>query len=125
MSHWTTVQTQIRDIDALRAACAELNLALLENTEARGYGNNRHKGQFVIRLNGPYDIALVRQTDGSFRLLTDWWDGHVEREVGRNFGRLLQLYAVHKAAIEARKRGLSIQRKQLQNGAITLTISRL
>jgi len=125
MSHWTTVQTQIRDIDALRAACAELNLALLENTEARGYGNNRHKGQFVIRLNGPYDIALVRQTDGSFSLLTDWWDGHVEREVGRNFGRLLQLYAVHKAAIEARKRGLSIQRKQLQNGAITLTISRL
>jgi len=125
MSHWTTVQTQIRDTEALRAACAELNLALLENTEARGYGNNRHKGQFVIQLNGPYDIALVRQTDGSFSLLTDWWDGHVEREVGRNFGRLLQLYAVHKAAIEARKRGLSIQRKQLQNGAITLTISRL
>lgn len=125
MSHWTTVQTQIRDIEALRAACAELNLALLENAEARGYGNNRHKGQLVIRLNGPYDIALVRQTDGSFSLLTDWWDGHVEREVGRNFGRLLQLYAVHKAAIEARKRGLSIQRKQLQNGAITLTISRL
>ncbi len=125
MSHWTTVQTQIRDINALRAACAELNLPLLQNAEARGYGNNRLEGQYVIRLNGPYDIALHQQPDGTYSLLTDWWNGHVEAEVGRNFGRLLQLYAVHKATIEARKRGLSIQRKLLKNGAIQLSIGRL
>ena len=125
MSHWTTIQTQIRDVDALQAACAELNLSVLENTQARGYGANRHRGDYVIRLNGPYDIAVTRQADGSFTLLTDWWDGRVEREVGRNFGRLLQLYAVHKATHEARKRGLSVQRKLQQNGAIKLSIGRI
>lgn len=125
MSHWTTIQTQIRDIHALRAACAELNLTVLENTEARGYGANRHRGDYIIRLHGPYDIAAARQPDGSFTLLTDWWDGHVEREVGRNFGRLLQLYAVHKATHEAHKRGLSVQRKLLSNGAIKLNIGRI
>ncbi len=125
MSHWTTIETQIRDIDALRAACAEMNLTLLENTEARGFGENRQRGDYVIRLNGPYDIAASRQADGSFTLHTDWWKGHVEREVGRNFGRLLQLYAVHKATREARKRGLSVQRKLLPSGAIKLNLGRV
>jgi hypothetical protein len=125
MSHWTTIQTQIRDIEALRAACAELNLPLLENAEARGYGTHRQHGDYVIQLKGPYDVIVNRQPEGSFTLATDWWDGHVEREVGRNFGRLLQLYAVHKAASEARKRGLSIQRKRLPNGAILLSLGRV
>jgi hypothetical protein len=125
MSHWTTIQTQIRDIDALRAACAELNLAVLENAQARGYSANRHRGDYVIRLNGPYDIAVTRQADGSFTLLTDWWDGHVEREVGKDYGRLLQFYGVHKATREARRKGLTVQRRQLQNGAIKLSIGRV
>ena len=37
MSHFTTIQTQIRDIAALRAACQELGLDLIENAVARGY----------------------------------------------------------------------------------------
>lgn len=122
MSHWTTIQTQIRDIEALRAACAELKLQLLQNAEARGYGNNGQQGDYIIRLNGPHDIAISRQANGGFVLATDWWDGHVEKEVGKNYGRLLQLYAVHKATHEARKRGLSVHRIPQKNGAIKLSI---
>ena len=122
MSHFTTIQTQIRDIEALRDACAEMKLEVLQNTEARGYGNTRRHGQFVIRLKGPYDIALDRQNDGTYGLSTDWWEGHVEKEVGGNYGRLLQLYAAHKTAREARKRGLSVQRTLRTDGSIKLTI---
>ena len=35
MSLFTTIQTQIRDVDALKAACAELGVRLLRVTEAR------------------------------------------------------------------------------------------
>jgi hypothetical protein len=122
MSHFTTIQTQIKDLDALRDACQELNLELLQNAEARGYGSTRQRGEFVIGLKGPYDIALHRQTDGTYGLSTDWWDGHVEKEVGSNYGRLLQLYAVHKTAREARKRGLSLHRALRTDGSIKLTI---
>ena len=125
MSHFTTIQTQIKDIDSLREACAELGLALLPNAEARGYGSTRQRGEFIIRLKGPYDVALNRQTDGTYGLSTDWWEGHVEREVGSNYGRLLQLYAVHKTAREARKRGLSVQRTQRTDGSIKLTLGGL
>jgi hypothetical protein len=125
MSHFTSIQTQIKDIEALREACTELGLGLLPNAEARGYGSTRHPGEFIIRLKGPYDVALNRQTDRTYGLTTDWWDGHVEKEVGSNYGRLLQLYAVHKTAREARKRGLSVQRTQRTDGSIKLTLGGL
>jgi hypothetical protein len=123
MSHFTTINTQIKDTEALRAACQELGLSLLQNTTARGYYNNTTKGELVIRLKGPYDIALNKQPDGSFGFTADLWAGHVEQEVGNGYGRLLQLYGVHKALREARRKGLLVKRSQQQNGAIKLTIA--
>jgi len=40
----------------------------------------------------------------------------------QGYGKLLQLYGVHKATIEARKRGLSVLRRQQQNGTIKLVL---
>ena len=36
MSHFTTIQTQIKDIAALRAACQELGVELIEQATTRG-----------------------------------------------------------------------------------------
>lgn len=123
MSHFTTITTQIRDTEALRLACQELGLALLQKTEARGFANQNKQGDYVIKLNGPYDIALNQTRDGSFELTCDWWDGHVEKEVGKGYGKLLQLYGVHKALREARRKGCLVQRKNQQDGSIKLVIS--
>jgi hypothetical protein len=125
MSHFTTIKTQIKDVEALRSAVNELGLQLLANTEARGYISNKTKGDYVIRLKGPYDVALNQQPDGTYGLTTDWWDGHVEKEVGKDFGRLLQLYGVHKASMEARKKGYSVLRNQQSNGSIKLILATL
>ena len=122
MSHFTTIQTQIRDISALRAACDELGVQVLTKTNARGYGSKRTKGDLVIRLNGPYDIAVNQQPDGSFGLTTDWWGGHVEHEVGKGYGKLLQLYGVCKAQAEARRKGYTTRRQSLKDGSIKITI---
>ena len=125
MSHFTTIKTQIKDVTALRSAITELGLELLQNSNARGYVSQTMKGDYVVRLKGPYDIAVNRQPDGTFGLTTDWWDGHVAHEVGPNFGRLLQLYGVHKATLEARKKGMSVQRKPQPNGSIKLVLATL
>jgi Protein of unknown function (DUF1257) len=121
VSHFTEIKTQIKDIEALRSACREMGLTLLQNAEARGYYENKTKGEYVVQLKGPYDIALNRQPDGTFGLTADLWQGHVEQEVGKGYGKLLQLYGVHKATIEARKKGLSVMRKQ-QGGSIKLVL---
>ena len=123
MSHFTTIKTQIKDIEALRSACKEMGLTLLQNAEARGYYENKIKGDFVIQLKGPYDIAINQQPDGSFGLTSDLWQGHVEQEVGKGYGKLLQLYGVHKAMREARRKGHLVTRSQRQDGAIKLVIA--
>ena len=125
MSHFTTIKTQIKDLAALRSAVNELGLQLLPNTTARGYINQSTKGEYVLRLKGPYDVAVNQQPDGTYGLTTDWWDGHVEREVGKDYGRLLQLYGVHKATAEARKRGFSVIRNSQPNGSIKLVLATL
>jgi hypothetical protein len=122
MSHFTEITTQIKDIEALRLACQELGLNLLQSADARGYYDNKTKGDYVIQLKGPYDIALNKQADGTFGITSDLWNGHVEKEVGQGYGKLLQLYGVHKATMEARKKGLSVLRRQKQDGSIKLVL---
>lgn len=129
MSHFVTIQTQIRDVAALEDACAELGVELLREAEARGYANQTRRGDLVIRLKGPYDIAGNRESESGdeskspYTLTTDWWGGHVEKEVGPNYGRLLQLYGVHKTMREARRKHLRVIRKQETDGSIRLTLA--
>ena len=122
MSHFTSIQTQIRDLAALADACKELGVELVRGGEARGYAGQTRTGEAVVKLKGPYDIALNRQADGNYGLTTDWWADHVEKEVGKGFAKLLQLYGVHKTMREARKKGYLASRRTLPNGAIKLTI---
>ena len=124
MSHFTTVQTQVRDLDALHDACVELGVKLVPNTNCRGYAGVVRQAPHVIKLKGPYDIAVEPhpENDGSYSLTTDLWDGHVAKEVGVGYGRLLQSYGVHKTIREARARGLRTTRRVEADGSILLTL---
>lgn len=124
MSHFTSIKTEVRDLDALRFACVELELRLTPNFPCRGYAGQIRNAGHTIELKGPYDIAVdpSPENDGTYALTTDWWNGHVEREVGPGYGRLLQAYGVHKTFIEARKRGLRPTRRQQADGSILVTL---
>jgi hypothetical protein len=76
MSHFTTIQTQIRDLEALRDACVELGFGFLANAKCRSYAGVTRLTPHVIQLKGPYDIAVdpSPEKDGSYGLTTDWWD---------------------------------------------------
>ena len=124
MSHFTTIQTQVRDLDALNDACVEMGFKFLPNAKCRGYAGITRLAPHVIQLKGPYDIAVdpSPEKDGSYGLTTDWWDGHVAKEVGIGYGRLLQSYGVHKTMREARSRGLRSTRRVEADGSILLTL---
>ena len=76
--------------------------------------------EFYIKIK-----TWANPNDGTepYELTTDWWKGHVEREVGPNYGRLLQLYGVHKAMREAAKKHLRVSRRQETDGSIRLTLA--
>ncbi len=123
MSHFTQIETKITDIAALLAACQEIGVGTAENSQARGFGSARHNGRYVIRLAGPYDVAVNPATNGEYSLETDLWGGHVEKELGPGLGRLRQLYAVHKASAEALRKGHRVRRKNLNDGRVRLVIT--
>jgi len=52
MSHFTEIKTQIKDVEALRSACQQMGLTLLQNAEARGYYENKAKGDYIIQSVG-------------------------------------------------------------------------
>jgi hypothetical protein len=124
MSHWTTIKTQVRDLAALEDAAKALGLELKrgEDVYARGYGGQRIQGDAVIVCNFIYDIAVQKQSDGTYGLVTDWWGGHVEKEVGKEYGRLLQRYGVAVATRQARARGYRVQERTLADGSVKLMI---
>ena len=117
MSHFTTIQTKIRDLAALADACAERGVRLVTHSNCRGFAGITRKATTVIQLKGPYDIAVEPSDakDGNYGLTTDWWDGHVAKEVGEGYG-------VHKTMKEARLRGLRTTRKVEADGSILLTL---
>jgi hypothetical protein len=122
MSHFTTIKTEVRDLDALGEACSELGFQLHQNTPCRGYAGATRDAHRTIVLKGPYDVAVDPQQDGTFGLTTDWWGGHVEREVGAGYGRLLQAYGVHKTCREAKLRGLRATRTTEADGSILVAL---
>ncbi len=123
MSHFVAIKTQIKDQKALRAACAEMNLPVEDNAIARGWNGRSMAAPMIIRLPGPYDIAVTPQKDGTFELQTDWYQGHTEKVVGKDYGKLIQLYGVHKATAASKALGYLVQRKTTATGAIKLVVS--
>jgi hypothetical protein len=124
MSHLTDIDIEIRDIEALKEACTEMGLQVEKAGMARGYGEALHRAEYIIKLKGPYDIAVEKQKDGRWTLSADLWQGHVEREVGTKFGRLRQFYGVHRTLHEAKRLGLKARRSVLQDGTVRLALCR-
>lgn len=129
MSHIVAVQTEVRDIKAVESMCKELGWTFNENaTEFRGWGASQHECSHSITIPGyRWDVGLVQSEDGqSFKLQYDQFlerdkqqrdaTGRVQESlspIGAGACKLIQMYAVHKAAIEAKKKGYLVTRKQV------------
>ncbi|MDF2720707.1 MAG: hypothetical protein K0Q59_382 [Paenibacillus sp.] len=123
MSHFTAVQTTIKQIEALRIACRELGLDLIQDGQARGYRGRMIHADYVIQCKGPYDVALNKQPDGQYALITDWYAGHVAKEIGQDGGKLIQTYGVALATMEARKLGYSVTRRSMPDGSVKVVLT--
>jgi hypothetical protein len=117
MSHIVTIKTEVRDPQAVAAACRRLDLpepvqgtAKLFSGEAAG---------LLVRLpDWLYPVVLDTST-GQVRFDNyggDWGDQ-------KHLDRFLQLYVVEKARLEARKRGHNVVEQALPDGSVKLTVT--
>ncbi len=117
MSHVVSIETRVRDIGALRAACRRLGVTepVLETVQlfsgkATGY---------CVRLAGwRYPVACdVENGQLKFDNFQGRWGEQAQLD------KLLQAYACEMTKIEARRKGHTCTEQHLADGSIKLTIN--
>ena len=116
MSHIVEIKTEIRDEQAVKAACARLNLAAPEHKTCRLFSTSA-TGLCVQLPGWNYPVVANLQTG---QLSYDNFNGHWGEQAHLN--KFLQAYAVEKAKIEARKKGHMVSETSLQDGSIRVTV---
>lgn len=113
MSHFTKVSTKITDLTALDNALSSMGLQLKHNAPCRYYHGTQTRKN-VCKLPGPYDVAFEENSDGTFSIDADFYQGHVAKAIGSNGAILMKSYAKEKLKIETRNKGYKI--RELSNG---------
>ena len=116
MSHIVTLKTEVRDAAAIRAACHRLGLTEPVQGTTRLFGGEA-SGLAVQLPDWVYPVVCDTSTG---RLRFDDFGGRWGDQ--RHLDGFLQMYAVEKCRIEARKAGSSLSEQVLPDGSIKLTI---
>jgi hypothetical protein len=116
LSHVVEITTQIRDEQAVRAACTRLQLAAPEHKTVRLF--NATATGLCVQLPGWSYPVVANLATG--QLQYDNYQGHWGEQ--KHLNSFLQAYAVEKASIEARKKGHAVSETRLQDGSIRVTI---
>jgi hypothetical protein len=114
--HMVTIQTRLHDPVAIAAACQRLQLpAPVQGTTQLFSG--AAAGLIVQLPDWRYPVVIDTQAG------TVQFDNHSGRWVEqKQLDHFLQLYAVEKAKLEARKKGHQISEQTLTDGSIKLKI---
>lgn len=74
MSHFTKIdRANIIDVASFIEACNELGFTgIRQNVEILDYYKNREIVEVAIRC-GEYDIALKKNSTGTYDMIADWW----------------------------------------------------
>ncbi len=116
MSHIVQIATEVRDPEAVAAACRRLGLPEPVQGTARLFEGEA--AGLLVRLPGWLYPAVCDVATGAVRF-DNYREAWGKRE---HLDRFLQAYAVERASLEARKRGHHVVEQALADGSIKLTI---
>jgi hypothetical protein len=151
MSHITTIDLQVKDLDSMVKACERLGLELVmgqkqfkwygrfmgdtkapQGLDPKDYGKCEH----AIRVKGggpqTYEIGLVKRADGKgYTLAYDYWQGgfglseKIEYDASKSHtaAKLRDWYAAEVARKQMSKQGFMVKLTQ-QNRKVQVTCSK-
>lgn len=116
MSHIVVIETRVHDATAIVAACRRLQLAEPVQDTVQLFNGN--VTGLSVKLPGWRYPIVVDTASGSIKY--DNYEGRWGDS--EKLGLLLQMYAIEKAKLEARRRGHTVTERSLSDGSIKLTI---
>jgi len=139
MSHLTTVQTQFRDVDALRSAVESFGLKLTEGGNVRFF-SGKPSVDYLITFPGSYDVGFKVNADGSLSMVCDSelykpviYNGkesepyklwHDATGAAGNFDKLTDAYSAAVITDTYQRQGFSVYRETREDGSIHVTAQR-
>lgn len=123
MSHLAEIECEIRDMQAVRAACAKLGWELKENVGEFQAWYDKQKADHAIVIPGTrLEIGLVKQANGSFRPVYDDMT-HVNGTYIRKENGLCGFLPEYEAEVGKswfRRKGIRFTESREKNGRIVL-----
>lgn len=116
MSHIVTIQTKVQDPIAIDSACLRLNLPAVVQGAAKLYSGEA--AGLILQLPDWQYPAVIDTTSGEIQF--DNYNGAWGDR--QHLDRFLQMYAVEKAKLEARKKGFTATETTLADGSIKVSI---
>jgi hypothetical protein len=145
MSHVSTFELEVNDLDALDSACKQLGLELVRGQKQyRWYGRSvgdyplpagfteqdLGKCDHAIRIPGnpnAYEIGVVKNRNGrGYQLLWDFWQGGygMQAKVGKDGEKLKQQYEVQHGVRHWQRKGYRVMTTTQANGHIQLRVKK-
>lgn len=121
MSHFTSVETKIKDLLSLKRALKDLNIQFSEAEEhesvhVKGYQGQTTKAVMSIHISKSYDIGVNVDDKGNVSFVSDWWG--VETTRGWSEEEFLQKvtrrYSYHKVMSEIEDRGYTLETNEVK-----------
>jgi hypothetical protein len=116
MSHIVSIQTKVHDPTAIAAACQRMSLSAPSQGTATLFSGE--VTGLLVQLPGWQYPAVIDTQSGTVQF--DNFEGHWGDQA--HLDKFLQMYAVEKAKLEARKKGFTVSEQSLNDGSIKLQI---
>jgi hypothetical protein len=116
MSHVVTIETKVHDPVAVAAACQRMGLAAPVQGTAKLFSGEATG--LLVQLPGWQYPTVIDALTGTIRY--DNFEGRWGDQ--QHLDRFLQMYAVEKAKLEARKKGYTVSEQALQDGSIKVQL---
>ncbi len=81
MSHFSTIKTELRNLNAVESALRRMGIQCEKNGEIEDYYHAKQAVDIVAHLPGQRPVGFVRDAaTGIVNLVGDWWGGTMSRE---------------------------------------------
>lgn len=122
MSHFTTINVQIKHGDILHQVLQELGYRVEVNAEVRGYAGDRTPADYVIRQANGYDFGFRKRGD-QYELVTDLWGTRLNSQELIN--TISQKYAHKTLMATVQAQGFTVEAEEaLADGTLRVVVGR-
>ena len=123
MSHFTKIKTKLYDRVTIEKSLSDLNIEWeSEGTKIRGYNNQEHSADIIIRQNNKHDIGF-KWNNSEYELVADlmFWDQSYS--VDKFLNQVQQRYAFNLITKVSEEQHLQfVETENLEDGSIRLLL---